>query len=67
MVKISLFLLNVIFLRGSWLDSDGLEMLCPASAGSIAAGSIAKAGSKYNITPAGMAAFREILEQQNLL
>lgn len=67
LIKISLFLFNLFVLRGSWLDSDGLELLCPASAGTLAAGSIAKAGRKYNITPAGMTAFRELLTKKNLL
>ncbi|HOQ05417.1 MAG TPA: hypothetical protein PKY88_09425 [Anaerohalosphaeraceae bacterium] len=67
LMKISLFMFNLFVLRGSWLDSDGLELLCPASAGTLAAGSIAKAGQKYNITPAGMTAFRELLAQKNLL
>ncbi|HRU15345.1 MAG TPA: hypothetical protein P5017_06470 [Anaerohalosphaeraceae bacterium] len=65
--RISLFMLNFVVFRGSWLDIDGLELVCPASAGPLAAGSIAKAREKYNITPAGMAAFREILKQKNLL
>lgn len=67
LMKISLFMFNLFVLRGSWLNSDGLELLCPASAGTLAAGSIAKAGQKYNITPAGMTAFRELLAQKNLL
>jgi aminomethyltransferase len=66
-VRLSLFMFNLFILRGSWLDSDGLELLCPASAGTLAAGSIAKAGQKYNILPAGMAAFRELLTQKKLL
>lgn len=67
LMKISLFLFNLFVLRGNWLDSDGLELLCPASAGTLAAGSIAKAGQKYNITPVGMTAFRALLAQKNLL
>ncbi len=65
--RISLFMLNFVIFRGSWLDVDGLEVICPASAGPLAAGSIAKARDKYNIAPAGMVAFREILKQKNLL
>lgn len=65
--RISLFMLNFVVFRGGWLDIDGLELVCPASAGPFAAGSIAKVREKYNITPAGMAAFREILRQKNLL
>ena len=37
-----------------WLGTDGLELICPAQAGPIAAGAVAKYRHKYNITPAGM-------------
>jgi aminomethyltransferase len=66
-LKISFFMMNLILFRGSWLDSEGLELLCPAAAGPMAAGSIAKAHQKHNITPAGMIALREALKNKDLL
>ncbi len=65
--RISVFMINLILFRGSWLDAEGLELLCPASAGPLAAGVIAKAHQKHNITPAGMVALREALKNKDLL
>lgn len=66
-LRISFFMMNLILFRGSWLDSEGLELLCPAVAGPMAAGSIAKVHQKHNITPAGMIALREALKNKDLL
>lgn len=66
-IRISVFMMNLILFRGSWLDAEGLELLCPASAGPLAAGTIAKAHQKHNITPAGMLALREALKNKDLL
>ncbi|MBN2511575.1 MAG: hypothetical protein JXB18_01430 [Sedimentisphaerales bacterium] len=53
-MPVSFFMMNFILLRGSWLNGDGLELFCPASAAGLVGGSIAKYRQKYNITPAGM-------------
>lgn len=53
-MPVSFFMMNLILLRGSWLDSDGLELICPVSVAGLVGGSIAKYRQKYNITPAGM-------------
>jgi glycine cleavage system aminomethyltransferase T len=66
-LKISFFMMNLILFRGSWLDNEGLELLCPAAAGPMAAGSITKARQKHNIIPAGMIALRESLKNKELL
>ena len=65
-MRISFFMMNLILFRGSWLDLDGLELVCPASAGPLAAGAIAKAHQKHNITPAGMLVLREALQNKDL-
>jgi len=66
-IRVSIFMMNLILFRGSWLDAEGLELLCPASAGPLAAGAIAKARDKHKITPAGMLALREALKNKDLL
>lgn len=53
-MPVSFFMMNLILLRGSWLDGDGLELICPVSVAGLVGGSIAKYRQKYNITPAGM-------------
>lgn len=52
--KMSFMMMGFTLLRGSWLDGEGLELICPAAAGPIAAGAVAKYRHKHNITPAGM-------------
>ncbi len=56
--KMSFMMMNFTVLRGSWLNGDGLELICPAAAGPIAAGAVAKYRHKHNITPAGMDCLR---------
>ena len=56
--KMSFMMLNFTLLRGSWLNAEGLELICPAAAGPLAAGAIAKYRHKHNITPAGMVCLR---------
>ena len=52
--KMSFMMMNFTILRGSWLNAEGLELICPAAAGPLAAGAVAKYRHKHNITPAGM-------------
>lgn len=52
--KFSFFMISFTLMRGSWLGADGLELICPAQAGPVAAGAVAKYRHKHNITPAGM-------------
>ena len=52
--KMSFMMMNFTLLRGSWLNAEGLELICPAAAGPLAAGAVAKYRHKHNITPAGM-------------
>ena len=53
-MKISFFMISVTILRGSWVGLDGVELICPASVGPMAAGAVAKYHKRANITPAGM-------------
>jgi glycine cleavage system aminomethyltransferase T len=59
--KMSLMMLSFTLIRGSWLAGEGLELICPASAGPLAAGAVAKYRHKHNITPAGMTCLQAAL------
>jgi len=61
--RMSFFMLSFTILRGSWLGGEGLELICPASAGPLAAGAVAKYRHKHNITPAGMTSLRSAMER----
>lgn len=61
--KVSFLMMSFTLLRGSWLNGDGIELICPAAAGPIVAGTIAKYRHKYNLTPAGMNSLMSALEQ----
>ncbi len=52
--KMSFFMISFTLMRGSWAGGDGLELICPAAAGPMAASAVAKYRHKHNITPAGM-------------
>lgn len=53
--RMSFFMISFTLMRGSWLtQGDGLELICPATAGPLAAGVIAKYRHKKDLTPAGM-------------
>jgi aminomethyltransferase len=62
-MPISVFMMNFILLRGSWLGTDGLELICPVSAAGLVGASIAKYRQKYNITPAGMECLLNAMEK----
>ena len=50
----SFFMISVTIIRGAWTGTDGIELICPASAAPLAAGAVAKYHARENITPAGM-------------
>jgi len=50
----SIIIMSVTVLRGSWIGVDGFEVLCPVSAAAMAAGAVAKYHKRENISPAGM-------------
>lgn len=50
----SFFMISVTIIRGSWLGVDGLELICPQGACTMAAGALAKYRDRLNIAPAGM-------------
>jgi len=52
--KISLFMVSATVIRGSWLDTDGVEIVCPASVAQMAGTVVAKYHKRANIMPAGM-------------
>jgi aminomethyltransferase len=49
----SFFMMSILAFRGSWLDSDGLELICPASAAGLAGQAITRYKDQKHITPAG--------------
>lgn len=49
----SFFMISVTIIRGSWAGVDGIELLCPVSAASLAAGAVAKYRDRENIVSAG--------------
>jgi len=53
-MKMNFFMISVTIIRGSWIGTDGYELLCPAMACSMAAGAVEKYHKSLNITPAGM-------------
>lgn len=59
--KVSFMMMSFTILRGSWLNSEGLELICPAAAGPLAAGAIAKYRHKHNITPTGMKSLKSMM------
>lgn len=50
----SIIIMSVTVLRGSWIGVDGFEVLCPVSAAAMAAEAVAKYHKRENISPAGM-------------
>lgn len=52
--RMTFFMIPFTLMRGSWLSGDGLELICPATAGPLAAGAVAKFRHKRHLTPAGM-------------
>lgn len=61
--KMSFMMMTFTVLRGSWLNAEGLELICPAAAGPIAAGVVAKYRHKHNITPVGMHSLNRAMQQ----
>jgi aminomethyltransferase len=53
-LSISVFMMKITIIRGSWVGLDGLELLCPASAAVMAGGAVAKYHKQAGIVPAGM-------------
>jgi glycine cleavage system aminomethyltransferase T len=52
--ELSLFMFNVIIIRGSWLGIDGIEIITSSKAASLAGMAIGKYEEKGMIKPAGM-------------
>ncbi len=63
--KMSFFMISFTLMRGSWAGGDGLELICPAAAGPVAASAVAKYRHKHNITPAGMECLRAAMDGAN--
>ena len=61
--KMSFFMISFTLMRGSWTGGDGLELICPAAAGPMAASAVAKYRHKHNITPAGMDCLKAAMDK----
>jgi glycine cleavage system aminomethyltransferase T len=67
-MNVSFFMMNFTVVRGSWVGSDGVELICPVSASKFATQAIDKYQRQESIVPAGTvcfeAAFEEFVSQQ---
>lgn len=62
--RMTFFMIPFTLMRGSWLAGDGLELICPATAGPLAASAIAKYRHKNHLTPAGMNSLLDAMTHQ---
>jgi len=65
-LSLSLFMMSVTIIRGSWTGGDGLELLCPASVAPLAADALTKYQEKDNFTPAGFDCLRAAMDDFTL-
>jgi len=65
-LSISLFMMPITVVRGSFLSLDGIELIAPAAACKLAASAIEKYHKKENITPAGMECLEAALTEASL-
>jgi aminomethyltransferase len=64
--SISMFMMSLTLVRGSWMGLDGIEVLSGTSACKLASGAIEKYHKQQNIVPAGMEAFEIALSESSL-
>jgi aminomethyltransferase len=62
-MNVSFFMMTFTVVRGSWLGSDGVELICPVSASKFAAQAIDKYQRQESIVPAGTVCFEAAFEQ----
>lgn len=62
-LSVSFFMMNFTVVRGSWLGSDGVELICPVSAAKFATQAIEKYHKRENIIPAGVTCFDAAFEK----
>jgi len=64
---VSFFMMSFTVIRGSWLGTDGVELICPVNASKFATQQIEKYQRRQSIIPAGTmcfeAAFKEYISQ----
>ncbi len=56
-LSLSVFMMSFTVIRGSWLGTDGVELICPLSAAKFATQSLEKYHKRENIVPAGVTCF----------
>jgi len=62
-LTLSVFMMSFTVVRGSWLGSDGVELICPVTAAKFATQAIEKYHKRENIIPAGVTCFDAAFEK----
>ncbi len=62
-LTMSVFMMSFTVVRGSWLGTDGVELICPVSASKFATQAIEKYHKRENIVPAGVTCFDAAFEK----
>ena len=62
----SFFMMQITVIRGSWIGSDGIEMICPAMASKMAGSAIEKYHKQEGIIPAGMQCLSQAMKDLKL-
>lgn len=61
-----LFMMSLTILRGSWIDGDGVEIICPVGASNLAASAIGKYRDKEDIAAGGMESLKMAIAQRTV-
>ncbi len=62
---LSLFMISVTLIRGSWAGVDGMEIMGPVSAVKLASSAVAKYHKRENIQPAGMRCLLDAMSENS--
>ncbi|MFI4912489.1 MAG: hypothetical protein ACIAQZ_12555 [Sedimentisphaeraceae bacterium JB056] len=62
-MNVSFFMMSLTMIRGSWLGSDGVELICPVGASKFATQAIGKYQKRESIVPAGTVCFEAAFEE----
>ena len=64
--NISFFMMSITVIRGSWLGTEGFEIMCPKSACSMAAMAVGKYRDRENIIAGGMESLNNAISNAKL-
>ncbi len=62
-LELSFFMMSLTVIRGSWLGSDGIELICPTNASRFASQALEKYQRTESVVPAGMVCFDAAFEE----